>query len=40
MAFKIVFKCRTYSSDVVQIPPIYGWENHVQKEATDGTLNS
>jgi hypothetical protein len=40
MAFKMLFKCRLYRSDIGQIPPIYGWENHVQKENNNGTINS
>jgi hypothetical protein len=40
MAFKMLFKCRIYHSDIGQIPPIYSGENHVQKESKNGTINS
>jgi hypothetical protein len=40
MAVKMVFKCRLCRSDIGQIRPIYRWENHVQKENKNGTINS
>ena len=40
MAVKMQFKYRLYRLDTGQIPRIYPWENHLQKETTDGTINS
>jgi hypothetical protein len=40
MAFKMLFRYWLYRSDIGQMPSIYPWENHVQKENKDGTINS
>jgi hypothetical protein len=40
MPFRIAFKFLIQRSEIVQIPPIFRWGNHVQKENKNGTINS
>jgi hypothetical protein len=40
LMFRIAFKFLIQRSNMVQIPPVFPWGNHVQKENKNGTINS